>query len=132
MKGAFMKKEIIIREKVSAAIGPYSPALKIGNLIFASGQLPIDPVVGEIVEGEIEVQAKRSLENLKAVLKSYSIGMENVVKTTIFLKDMNNFSRVNKIYGEYFTDQFPARSCVEVSRLPKDADIEIEAIAFCD
>ena len=126
-----MKKEIIISKKVPAAIGPYSPALKIGNLIFASGQLPIDPVVGEIVEGEIEVQAKRSLENLKEVLKSYSIGMENVVKTTIFLKDMNNFSRVNKIYGEYFTDQFPARSCVEVSRLPKDADIEIEAIAFC-
>jgi len=94
--------------------------------------LPIDPVTGEIVKGEIEAQARRSLENLKAVLESYSIGMENVVKTTIFLKDMNNFSRVNKIYGEYFTDQFPARSCVEVSRLPKDADIEIEAIAFCD
>ena len=127
-----MKKEIIISEKVPAAIGPYSPALKIGNLVFASGQLPIDPVIGEIVKGEIEAQARRSLENLKAVLESYSIGMENVVKTTIFLKDMNNFSRVNKIYGEYFTDQFPARSCVEVSRLPKDADIEIEAIAFCD
>ncbi|MGB6371060.1 MAG: RidA family protein [Atribacterota bacterium] len=127
-----MKKEIITSKKIQVAIGPYSPALKIGNLVFTSGQLPIDPVVGEIVEGEIEVQAKRSLENLKAVLKSYSIGMENVVKTTIFLKDINNFSRVNKIYGEYFTDQFPARSCVEVSRLPKDADIEIEAIAFCD
>ena len=126
-----MKKEIIISKKVPAAIGPYSPALKIGNLVFVSGQLPIDPVVGEIVEGEIEVQTKRSLENLKAVLESYSIGLENVVKTTIFLKDMNNFSRINKIYGEYFTDQFPARSCVEVSRLPKDADIEIEAIAFC-
>ena len=127
-----MKKEIIISEKVPAAIGPYSPALKIGNLVFVSGQLPMDPVIGEIVKGEIEAQARRSLENLKAVLESYSIGMENVVKTTIFLKDMNNFSRVNKIYGEYFTDQFPARSCVEVSRLPKDADIEIEAIAFCD
>jgi 2-iminobutanoate/2-iminopropanoate deaminase len=127
-----MKKEIIISKKVPAAIGPYSSALKIGNLVFVSGQLPIDPVIGEIVEGEIEVQARRSLENLKAVLKSYSIGMENVVKTTIFLKDMNNFSQVNKIYDEYFTDQFPARSCVEVSRLPKDADIEIEAIAFCD
>jgi len=127
-----MKKEIIISKKVPAAIGPYSPALKIGNLVFVSGQLPMDPVIGEIVKGEIEAQARRSLENLKAVLESYSIGMENVVKTTIFLKDMNNFSRVNKIYGEYFTDQFPARSCVEVSRLPKDADIEIEAIAFCD
>jgi len=127
-----MKKEIIISKEVPAAIGPYSPALKIGNLVFASGQLPIDPVIGEIVKGEIEAQARRSLENLKAVLKSYSIGLENVVKTTIFLKDMNNFSRVNKIYGEYFTGQFPARSCVEVSRLPKDANIEIEAIAFCD
>ena len=127
-----MEKEIMISKKVPAAIGPYSPALKIGNLVFVSGQLPIDPVIGEIVKGEIEVQTRKSLENLKAVLESYSIGMENVVKITIFLKDMNNFSRINKIYGEYFTGQFPARSCVEVSRLPKDADIEIEAIAYCD
>ena len=127
-----MKKEIIISKKVPAAIGPYSPALKIGNLVFTSGQLPIDPVIGEIVKGGIEAQARRSLENLKTVLESYSIGMENVVKATIFLKDMNNFSQVNKIYSEYFTGQFPARSCVEVSRLPKDVDIEIEAIAFCD
>jgi len=127
-----MKKEIIISKKAPAAIGPYSSALKIGNLVFVSGHLPMDPVNGEIVKGEIEVQARRSLENLKAVLEAYSISLENVVKTTIFLKDMNNFSRVNKIYGEYFTGQFPARSCVEVSRLPKDADIEIEAIAFCD
>jgi len=126
-----VKKEIIISKKVPAAIGPYSSALKIGNLVFTSGQLPIDPVIGEIVKGGIEAQARRSLENLKAVLKSYLIGMENVVKVTIFLKDMNNFSRINKIYGEYFISQFPARSCVEVSRLPKDADIEIEAIAFC-
>ncbi len=125
-----MKKEIIISKKVPAAIGPYSPASKVGNLIFVSGQVPIDPVTGEIVKGEIEAQVRRSLENLKAVLESYSVGMENVVKTTIFLKDMNNFSRVNKIYGEYFTGQFPARSCVEVSRLPKDAKIEIEAIAI--
>jgi len=127
-----MKKEIIISEKVPAAIGPYSSALKIGNLIFVSGQLPIDPAIGEIVKGEIETQARRSIENLKAVLESYSVDLENVVKTTIFLRDMNNFSRINKVYGEYFTSQFPTRSCVEVSRLPKDADIEIEAIAFCD
>ena len=127
-----MEKEIVISKKVPAAIGPYSPALKIGNLVFVSGQVPMDPVNGEIVKGEIEAQARRSLENLKAVLESYSIGMENIVKTTIFLKDMNNFSRINKIYGEYFTGQYPARSCVEVSRLPKDANIEIEAIAFCD
>ena len=126
-----MEKEIIINKKAPVAIGPYSSALKIGNLVFASGQLPIDLATGEIEKGEIEAQAKRSLENLKAVLEPYSIGLENVVKTTIFLKDMNNFTRVNKVYGEYFTSQFPARSCVEVSRLPKDANIEIEAIAFC-
>jgi len=84
-----------------------------------------------MIGGNIEVKTRRVLENLKAVLEPYSIGLENVEKTTIFLKDMNNFVRVNKIYGEYFKDRFPARSCVEVSCLPKDAEIEIEAIAFC-
>jgi len=127
-----VEKEILINHNGPKAIGPYSPALKIGNLVFASGQLPIDPITGEIVESDIESQTRRSLENLKAALKPYSIDLKNIVKVTIFLKDMNNFSRVNKIYSEYFTSQFPARSCVEVSRLPKDADIEIEAIAFCN
>lgn len=126
-----MKKEVIMNKKAPAAIGPYSPALKVGNLIFASGQIPVDPKTGKMIEGDIEAQTRRALENLKAVLKPYSIGLENVVKATIFLKDMNNFSRVNKVYGEYFKEKFPARSCVEVSRLPKDANIEIEAIAFC-
>jgi len=125
-----MKKEISISKKAPAAIGPYSPALKIGNLIFVSGQIPIHPNNGKIIEGDIEDQVKMVLENLKAVLEPYSIGLENIVKTTIFIKDMNNFSRINKVYGEYFTSQFPARSCVEVSRLPKDANIEIEAIAI--
>jgi len=125
-----MEKEIIISKKAPAAIGPYSPALKVGNLIFASGQIPIDPKTGGMIEGDIEVKTRMVLENLKAVLEPYSIDIENVVKTTIFLKDMNNFSQVNKIYGEYFKEKFPARSCVEVSRLPKDAEIEIEAIAF--
>jgi len=126
-----MEKEVKINKKAPSAIGPYSPALKVGNLIFASGQIPIDPKTGEMTEGDIEAQARRALDNLKAVLEPYSIGLENVIKTTIFLKDMNNFSRVNKVYGEYFKEKFPARSCVEVSRLPKDAEIEIEAIAFC-
>ena len=126
-----MEKEIILSKKVPAAIGPYSPALKVGNLIFASGQVPIDPETGEMIEGNIEAKTRRVLENLKAVLEPYSIGLENVVKTTIFLKDMNNYARVNKIYGEYFKERFPARSCVEVSCLPKDAEIEIEVIAFC-
>ena len=127
-----MKKEIIASQNAPSAIGPYSAALKMGNLIFASGQIPIDPANGEIVQGGIEAQAKRSLENLKAVLEPYAVGLENVAKTTIFLKDMNNFSQVNKVYAEYFTNQFPARSCVEVARLPKDVEIEIEAIAVCD
>jgi len=126
-----MEKEIILNKKAPAAVGPYSPALKVGNLIFASGQIPINPKTGKMIEGDIEAQARMALDNLKAVLKPYSIGLENVVKATIFLKDMNNFSRVNKVYGECFKEKFPARSCIEVSRLPKDAEIEIEAIAFC-
>jgi len=126
-----MKKVVIINKKAPAAIGPYSPAVKVGNLIFTSGQLSIDPKTGKMIEGDIEAKTRRALENLKAVLEPYSIGLENVVKTTIFLKDMDNFSRVNKIYAEYFKEKFPARSCVEVSRLPKDAEIEIETIAFC-
>lgn len=125
-----MEKQIIINKEAPAAIGPYSPALRIGNMVFISGQLPINPITGEIEEGNIESQTVRSLENLKAVLIPYSIDFKNIVKTTIFLKDMNHFLRVNKIYGKYFTDQFPARSCVEVSKLPKNANIEIEAIAF--
>ena len=126
-----MEKEVILNEKAPAAIGPYSPALKVGELIFASGQIPINPKTGEMTEGDIEAKTRMVLENLKAVLEPYFIGLENVAKTTIFLKNMNNFSRVNKVYGEYFKEKFPARSCVEVSRLPKDAEIEIEAIAFC-
>jgi len=127
-----MEKEILINHNGPKAIGPYSPALKIGNLVFTSGQLPIDPITGEIVESDIESQTRRSLENLKAALKPYSIDLKNIVKVTIFLKDMNHFSRVNEIYGQYFTSQFPTRSCIEISRLPKDAEIEIEAIAYCN
>ncbi len=127
-----MKKEILFNQEAPKAIGPYSPALKIGNLVFVSGQLPIDSTTGEIVGDDIEVQTRKSLENLKAVLKPYSIDLDKVVKVTIFLKDMNHFSQVNKIYGKYFTSKFPSRSCIEVSRLPKNAQIEIEAIAYCD
>jgi len=127
-----MNKEIIASQKAPAAIGPYSPALKIGNLVFASGQLPMDPATGHLVAGGIEEQTKQSLENLKAVLEPYSIDLKQVVKTTIFLKNMDYFPRVNEVYADYFTSQCPARSCVEVARLPKDAEIEIEAIAFCE
>ena len=125
-----MKKEILINEEAPKAIGPYSPAIKVGNLVFISGQLPIDPATGEIVGDDIEVQTKKSLENLKAVLKPYSIDFENIVKVTIFLTNMDDFSIVNKIYSNYFKEEFPARSCVEVARLPKGAKIEIECIAI--
>ena len=127
-----MEKEVKINHEAPAAIGPYSPALKIGNLIFSPGQLPIDPQTGEIVEGGIEKQAEQSLQNLKAVLRPYLIDFNNIVKVTIFLRDINDFNKMNEIYSRNFNSPFPARSCIEVSRLPKDAQIEIEAIAYCD
>jgi len=125
-----MEKIVIANKKAPAAIGPYSPGIKVGNLIFVSGQLPIDPETGKIIGGNIETKTSRILENIKAILESSSAGMENVVKTTVFLKDMNDFPLVNQTYAQYFKEKFPARSCIEVSRLPKDADIEIEAIAL--
>jgi 2-iminobutanoate/2-iminopropanoate deaminase len=126
-----VKKEIRVNHNGPQVFGPYSPALKIGNLIFASGQLPIDPMTGEVVEGDIKAQAKKSLDNLKAVLKPYSVDLRNIVKVTIFLKDMNHLQSVNEVYSQYFNNEFPSRSCIEVSRLAKDAKIEIEAIAYC-
>jgi len=125
-----LRKEILINEEAPKAIGPYSPAIKVGNLVFISGQLPVDSATGEIVGDDIEIQTKKSLENLKAVLKPYSIDFENVVKVTIFLTNMDDFSKVNKVYSDYFKEEFPARSCVEVARLPKGAKIEIECIAI--
>ena len=127
-----MEKEIKINHEAPVAIGPYSTALKIGDLVFASGQIPIDPSTGNIIDGDISSQTKQVLQNLKAVLKPYAIDFTNIVKTTIFLEDMNNFSTVNEIYSQFFTGKYPARSCIEVSRLPMDAQIEIEAIAYCD
>lgn len=125
-----MIKEIITTEKAPAAIGPYSQAVKYGNLVFTSGALGLDPVTGAFPAGGIEAQAKQCLENLKAVLEASGSRVENVLKTTVFIKDMNDFPKVNELYGQYFTKEQPGRSCVEVARLPKDALIEIEAIAF--
>ena len=128
-----MKKKIIMSsEKIPAAIGPYSPALRVGKLMFISGQIPIDPESGNLVKGDIQKQARQILTNLKTLLDVYSLTLKNIVKTTVFLKDMNNFSEFNKVYAQYFTEEFPARSCIEVARLPKDAEIEIEAVAICD
>ena len=122
-------KEIIATEKAPAAIGPYSQAVKVGNLLFTSGMIPIDPATNTLVEGGIEVQAERALMNVKALLEASGTSMEKVVKTVVFIKNMDDFAKVNEIYAKYFTKDFPARSCVEVARLPKDVLIEMEAIA---
>jgi 2-iminobutanoate/2-iminopropanoate deaminase len=122
-------KEIIATDKAPAAIGPYSQAVKVGNLLFTSGMIPIDPATNTLVEGGIEVQAERALENVKALLEASGTSMDKVVKTVVFIKNMDDFAKVNEIYAKYFTSDFPARSCVEVARLPKDVLIEMEAIA---
>ncbi len=123
-------KKVIQTEEAPKAIGPYSQAILAGNLLFVSGQVPINPGTGELVKGEIGLQTQQILNNIQAILGSQGLGMEDLVKVTIFLKDMNTFSRVNEVYGSYFTAAPPARSTVEVSRLPRDVDIEIEAIAL--
>jgi 2-iminobutanoate/2-iminopropanoate deaminase len=125
-----MSKEIVRTEKAPEAIGPYSQAVKYGNLVFTSGSIGIDPVTGAFPEGGLQTQAKQCLENLKVILEASGSRLENVLKTTVFIKDMNDFSKINEIYGQYFTEKQPGRSCVEVARLPKDALIEIEAVAF--
>jgi len=127
-----MAKEIIMTEKAPLAIGPYSQAVKYGNIIFTSGAIGVDPGTGAFVEGGIQEQTKQCIENLKVILEASGSSLGNVLKTTVFIKDMNDFSKVNEIYGSYFTEKQPGRSCVEVARLPKDALVEIEAIAFAE
>lgn len=110
-----------------AAIGPYSQAIKTGNLLFTSGQIPINPATGEIPSG-VEAQAEQALTNVKNLIEASGASIDNVIKTTVFIKDMNDFAKINEIYAKYFTEPFPARSCVEVARLPKDVLLEVEAI----
>ena len=125
-----VKKKVIQTEKAPRAIGPYSQAIRAGDFLFLSGQIPLDPKTGELVKGDIRQQTKQVLENIKGVLESQELGMEDVVKATIFLKDIGNFNQVNEVYAAYFPSSPPARSTVEVAKLPRDADIEIEAIAL--
>ena len=124
-----MKHEVLHTDNAPAALGPYSQAIKAGNLLFLSGQVPLDPATMEVVEGGIKEQATRSLTNLKNVLAEAGADFSNVVKTTVFIKDMNEFGALNEVYAEFFGENKPARSCVEVARLPKDVKVEIELIA---
>jgi 2-iminobutanoate/2-iminopropanoate deaminase len=122
-------KEIIATEHAPQAIGPYSQAVRAGNLVFASGQIPTDPVTKEFVAGGVAEQTEQVLKNLRAVFAAAGIGMDQIVKTTVFLADMNDFTAMNEVYGKYFAENPPARATVQAARLPRDAKVEIEAIA---
>ena len=124
-----MMKKAIQTEKAPQAIGPYSQGIDMGNMVFTSGQIPVNPSTGLVPEGIVE-QAKQSLENVQAVLEAAGLSMQDVIKMTVFLKDMNTFSAMNEVYKSFFEEPYPARSAVEVARLPKDVLIEIEAIAL--
>lgn len=125
-----MGKKVVQTDKAPKAIGPYSQAIRAGNFLFLSGQIPLDPKTGELVKGDIRQQTRQVLENIKGVLESQKLGMDNVVKITIFLTDMENFNQMNEVYATYFPSSPPARSTVCVAKLPRDAGIEIEAIAL--
>jgi len=111
------------------AIGPYSQAVRVGQFLFLSGQIPTDPTTGQIVEGDVAAQTRRVMENLRAVLASAGLSFADVARTSIFLADMNDFAKVNEVYGSYFSEPYPARATVQVARLPRDARLEIDAIA---
>ncbi|MBP5137282.1 MAG: RidA family protein [Paludibacteraceae bacterium] len=119
----------ISTKKAPAAIGPYSQAIRVGNLIYTSGQIPIDPAKGELIDGDIKAQTRQSLNNIKAILEEAGTSLNSVIKTTVFLADMNDFADMNSVYAEFFTEPYPARSAVAVKTLPKGAQIEIEVIA---
>lgn len=121
--------KMISTEKAPAAIGPYSQAVEAGNMIFVSGQLPMDPATMNFVSEDIQEQTKQCLANLLAILNAAGYAEKDVVKVTVFLKDMNDFAKMNEVYATFFTDHKPARAAVEVARLPKDAQVEIEAVA---
>jgi 2-iminobutanoate/2-iminopropanoate deaminase len=122
-------KETISTENAPGAIGPYSQAVKAGSMVFCSGQIPIDPATGEFVSSDVAEQTRQVLKNLSAVLEAANTDLNNVVKTTVFLADMNDFTAMNEVYAEFFSDNKPARATVQAARLPRDARVEIECIA---
>ena len=125
-----LQKQIIKSDQAPKALGPYSVANRVGDWIFAAGQLGLDPATGELAQGGIEAETRQSLTNLKHVLEAAGSSMENVVKTTVFLRDINDFAAMNGVYAQFFTANFPARSTVQVAALPKGAAVEIEVVAF--
>jgi len=122
-------QKVISTDKAPSAIGPYSQAIEINGMVYTSGAIPVNPSTGEIPEG-VEAQANQAFGNLCALVEESGSKVENIVKTTVFIKDMNDFGKINEIYKKYFKEPFPARSCVEVARLPKDVLLEVEAIAW--
>jgi len=127
-----MPKQSISSSKSAKPVGPYSPALRSGSLLFVSGQVPIDPSSGSLVEGDIAAQTRRALENVGLLLQAAGLSFANVVRTTVFLADMNDFKAMNDVYATFFDEPYPARSTVQAARLPRDARIEIDAIASYD
>lgn len=126
-----MEKQIISTTKAPGAVGPYSQGVKVGNLVFTSGQIPLDPATGDLVGGDVKKATERSLENVKAILEEAGTCLDKVIKTTVFVKNMSDFAAVNEVYAQYFKKDMPARSCVQVV-LPKDALVEIEVIALAE
>ena len=124
-----MSKELITPAGAPPAIGPYSPGLKVGNLLFLSGSIPLDPVTGQVVAGDITAQATRVMENIKALLSAAGADFSHVVRTTVYMVDLAEFSTMNEIYAKYFAKPYPARSTVQVARLPRDVRVEIDVIA---
>jgi 2-iminobutanoate/2-iminopropanoate deaminase len=122
-------KTVVTAPTSAPAIGPYSPAVRVGNFLFLSGQIPLDPTSGQLVEGDIRMQTTRVLQNMGELLKAGGADFSHVARTTIFLADMNDFAAVNEVYASYFTEPYPARATVQVARLPKDVRVEIDAIA---
>jgi len=122
-------RQLITAPDAPKAMGAYSPAIKAGNLLFISGQIPIDPATGTLVTGDITAQADRSMRNVSALLRAAGLGFEHVVRTTVFLADMNDFAAMNEVYSRYIVDPAPARATVQVARLPRDVKIEVDAIA---
>lgn len=123
-------RRIISTDNAPGAIGPYSQAIQTGTMVFVSGQLALNPQSGDLVSGDIKAETRQAVQNLQNVLEAAGSSLEKVVKTTLFIKDMNDFPLINEVYGEFFQNEPPARACVEVARLPKDANVEIEAIGL--